>query len=263
MGWFWFLGMLVPVCGIIQVGSQSMADRYTYLPGIGLVIALVWSVAELAQRVPRLRPVLKPAVTAVTAILAVATVIQQRYWDNTTDLFEHALVVDERNWLAHLFAGAYYQANGEHPRALQELNRSLELAPTAGETYQKLGVSLTALDRTDELIDRCRRALDLDPNVNPARLWLGIALAQKGDLNGGAEQLGELVRRAPTDGNAHAEYGNVLVKLGRDEEARAQLQTALRLAPDHELALQAMADLNRKTATAPTGIPRPAGGGAR
>jgi tetratricopeptide (TPR) repeat protein len=238
-----------------------MADRYTYLPGIGLVIALVWSVAELARRVPRVRPFLKPTIAAVTAILAVATVIQQRYWDNTTDLFEHALVVDERNWLAHLFAGAYYQANGEHPRALQEFDRSLELAPTAGEVYPKLGNSLLALDRTDELIDRCRRGLALDPDLHPARLWLGIALEQKGDLPGAAEQLGEVARRTPNDANARAEYGNVLVKLHRYDEARPHLEAALKIRRGHELALQAMAEMDRGTVTtAPAATaPGPAG----
>jgi Tfp pilus assembly protein PilF len=263
VGWFWFLGMLIPVSGIIQVGSQSMADRYTYLPGVGLVIALVWSVSELAQRVPKVRPMLKPAVAGVTAILSVATVLQQRYWDNTTDLFEHALVVDERNWLAHLFAGTYYQANGDHPAALKEFDRSLELEPAAYETYQKLGISLMALDRVDELIDRCRKALELDPNLTTARLWLGIALGQKGELDEAARQLAEVARRTPGDANAHAEYGNVLVKMHRYNEARPELEAALKIKPGHELALQALAEMNRggipTTLTAPATASQPAG----
>jgi Flp pilus assembly protein TadD len=233
VGWFWFLGMLVPVSGVVQVGAQSMADRYMYLPSIGLTVAVVWGLHVALGRVAAARRLATPVVAGVVAVLCAATLLQQRYWASTLDLFEHALIVDERNALAHEMVGTVYQAGGDDARAVEHLERAVELAPNRWEALNNEGLSLYRLGRTDEAIVRARRATEVMPDAPSPRLILSAALEQKGDYAAAAAEAGEAVRLSPQDSNAHALLGAALAGLGRRDDAARAIAEALRLNPNH------------------------------
>jgi tetratricopeptide (TPR) repeat protein len=204
VGWFAFLGMLVPVLGFVQVGSQARADRYTYLPAIGIGIAVVWSVRELVGARPRRRALAAAATLAVLAGLAVATRAQLAHWRDTGTLYRRALAVTEKNFLAwnnyglwHLerrrdpttaldcfrraaeakgdYPEAWYNAGlalnrmGEHGRAVTAYQVALRMAPASADAWTNLGSSYRVLGRRAEALDAYRRALAVDPG-HPATL---------------------------------------------------------------------------------------------
>ncbi len=201
-GWLWFAGMLVPVIGLVQVGGQAHADRYTYLPTIGLLIVIVWGAAELAERLPAGRPVLVGAAFAVLAALSVATARQVGLWKDTRTLFTHALAVTRDNSVAHLNMGDVLLREGNVEAAIPHFREAVRLAPRLAEPYNKLGAALGARGQNEEAIDLFRRALELGETAE-LRHNLGFALG----------------------------------RLARTEEAIPEYMAALRLDPDHVLSL--------------------------
>lgn len=179
VGWLWFLGMLVPVCGIVQAGLQSMADRYMYLPSIGLFVAVVWGSADLLERLPRFRSLLMPASVAVVVLLAVCTWLQESYWQSTLDLFTHALVIDPKNWVAHDFVGLVHTAGGDDAAAIDDFKRAVAANPEHPYPHENLADSLMHLGRYDEAVEQYRAALSLQPDLEPARAGLARAMAAK------------------------------------------------------------------------------------
>jgi len=162
-GWFWFLGTLVPVIGLVQVGSQSLADRYTYVPHIGLFIALVWGAAELTARRAG-RNFFRPA--AVLLILGGCLAItraQLSRWRNTETLFLHALKVAPENAAAHFNLGRYYLKQQKFPAAAEHYAAAVGLKPDSAEGHNDLAFALAQLDRFDEALAHCDAALRLRP----------------------------------------------------------------------------------------------------
>jgi len=127
VGWLWYLGMLVPVIGLVQVGSQAMADRYTYLPLIGLAIAVAWGVPELFARLPGRRIAVPLLAVSAVAALTVTTSLQLRHWRDSEALFRHSLRVTERNHVAHSYLGAALLEQGRTAEAIREFENALEL----------------------------------------------------------------------------------------------------------------------------------------
>jgi hypothetical protein len=179
VGWFWFLGMLVPVCGIVQAGLQAMADRYMYLPHIGLFIAVVWGTGDLLERIPRLRSLAAPALGGVIALLAVCTWLQESYWQSTLDLFTHALVVDPNNWVAHDFVGLLHASGGDDAAAIADFRLAIANNPEHPNAHDNLADSLMRLGRVDEAIAEYREALVFQPDLQAAQAGLARALARK------------------------------------------------------------------------------------
>lgn len=214
VGWFWFLGMLVPVIGLVQVGSQSMADRYTYLPAVGLFLIAAWGLPDALPRRKAARPILTTATLAAILVLALAARAQTVHWRNTITLFHHAAAVTEGNYVAHLnlaealreagrreealehyraaiaarprLPRAYAALGGAlrswgHPaEALPPLRTALELDPTDARTHATLAMALDDLDRTEEAIAALRRALELDPSMANARRGLELLQTRSG-----------------------------------------------------------------------------------
>jgi tetratricopeptide (TPR) repeat protein len=211
IGWFWFLGMLVPVSGLaVQAGEQSMADRYTYLPGIGLLIAIVWGVSELAKSRPQVRSALKPVVVGIVVLFAFATVLQQRYWSGTRDLFEQAVAVDPDNWYAHGMLGFYHSNAGDEVTALSHYEKALAVKPSA-RLWLNSGMSLYLLGRFDEAIRQYQYALST--------------------ADGAQSPL------------VHYHLGNALARVGRKAEAARAFTDSLRLDPSNQLAREALTTL--------------------
>jgi tetratricopeptide (TPR) repeat protein len=254
VGWFWFLGMLLPVCGIIQVGLQSMADRYTYLPSIGLLLAVAWAVGGWLREWPRLQPVGALACAFTVATLASLALRQQRHWSNTLTLFEHALAVDPDNWLGHNMVGLVYASNGEraieqgnlplglrhHATAAEHLRRSVELNSGHYLSFHNYAWSLYRLGRLDESVGQFRRANACYDGFGWSHLYLAVALSDVGRPDEAESEFAAAARLLPNNAAVPFERGEALSRRGRREEARAWYAAALQLNPRHAGARRAL-----------------------
>ena len=223
VGWLWYLGTLVPVIGLTQAGEQAMADRFTYVPLLGVVTALVW-----------LLPARPPWAVAAGAVLVVALLVprtraQIAVWRDSVTLFSHALDVDERNPVAHLNLGYALGERGDLEAARRHLERALELRPQSPRAHVGLGNVLVSSGRADAAVAHYREALAMDPESKHALANLGLALANLGR----PEEAIPLYRRAlaidPTFAVAHKYLGVALANGGQTAEALAEFEQAVRL----------------------------------
>ncbi len=196
-GGLWFLVMLLPVIGLIQVGTQAYADRYTYLPSIGLCIAACWLGADAAARWPLLRPWLALSTSALITLCALQTARQIPVWKDGETLYRHALEVTAKNYTAHNNLGAIYLQEGK-----------LEPAET-----------------------HLREALGIRPDLHIARNNLGLILARRGELEEARREFETAVRCAPRYGEGHNNLAVTLERLGRDGEAAEHYRRALQVEP--------------------------------
>ena len=185
-GWLWFLGVLVPVTSVVQVGSQAMADRFAYIPQLGIFWAVVWSVRALPRPVLRWTPL---ATAAVVLALAVCTVRQVGFWTDTATLFDHTVSVTRDNGIARAIAGMGHKKRGEFPEAIAHYREAARLMPYNAEVRSLLGEALTHVGETDAAIAQLRNAVMLDPKDEHARRNLVAMLAQHGRMAEAAQYL--------------------------------------------------------------------------
>ncbi len=185
-GWLWFLGVLVPVTSVFQVGSQAMADRFTYIPQLGIFWAVVWSVRALPRPALRWMPL---AATAAVLTLAVCTVRQVGFWTDTATLFDHTVSVTRDNGIARAIAGMGHKKRGEFPQAIAHYREAARLMPRNAEVRCLLGEALTHTGETDAAIAQLRNAVLLDPQDEHARRNLVALLAQHGRMAEAAQFL--------------------------------------------------------------------------
>jgi tetratricopeptide (TPR) repeat protein len=265
-GWLWYLGTLVPVIGIVQVGSQALADRYAYLPLVGIYIVLAWGLDEWIDRRERLRAFLIPAVAVALAALATVTRVQIEHWSHSQALFEHALRVTRNNYVAHNNLGSVFESRGdlarasshfeqalriheEFPpahrnlglaltkqgdlsRAIAHLERAVALDPGYADAHDSLGVALQRQGDIERAAEHFERAVGLDPDHVQARNNLGVVLESRGDLEGASVHYEHALRIDPDFAEAHCNLGNVLLSRGDPEGARTRYERALAIRPD-------------------------------
>jgi tetratricopeptide (TPR) repeat protein len=227
VGWFWYLGTLVPVIGLVQVGVQSRADRYTYLPMVGIAIMLAWGGAELAGR----RGGARVAVVGLAGVAAagwLAVTWQQiGYWQDSIALFRRAVGVTEGNYIAHGNLGASLRNSGQVAEAVEHFEVAQKLHPTDSRVEENLGEALLALDRISEAIPHLQQSIRLQPTSSKAYVDLGSAFAKTGRMEEAAAAYREALRLAPMEPGAHYGLGTVLLARGLREEARLHLEKAL------------------------------------
>jgi tetratricopeptide (TPR) repeat protein len=228
VGWFWYLGTLVPVIGLIQVGRQGMADRYTYIPLIGLFILATWAIADLAERLR----IQKPALAVASALLLVFMLhswIQVSYWHDTESLWQHTLLVTERNALAEAGMGMVHDDKGELDKALQHFRTALAIEPNDAKTHNLVGQDLFAQNKLDEALAEFRETLRLEPGNSMAEYNLGLVYGARGDVAKAVEHFGASVQLNP--GNPIGQYnlGRTLLDAGKPQEASDHLSQALQL----------------------------------
>jgi tetratricopeptide (TPR) repeat protein len=266
-GWLWYLGMLVPMIGILQVGAQAHADRYTYLPQIGLYLALAWTVAELGIRWSRYRLLLSGTCAAVLALLVICTRHQVSYWQNSHTLWTRALAFTSENIIAQNNLGNALLDEGnvdeailhfenarqikpEDPKAafnlgnaliqkgrlndgIENLTQALQLKPDYAEAHINLASAFLKVDRVDDAIDHYQKALQILPNLATAWNDLGFARLQKGSVADAIACFRKAVELDPGQAVTRNNLGNALVQQGKIDEAIAHYQTALQLKPDY------------------------------
>ncbi|KAB0670275.1 tetratricopeptide repeat protein [Oryzomonas sagensis] len=232
MGWLWYGVTLVPVIGLVQVGGQSMADRYTYIPIIGLFIMIVWGGAEIGARLPRFRTALIAVCVSLVLGCAVLTWNQVRYWHDDITLLTHALAVTDNNYMAHIFLGNALLEQGEADQAIAQYHEALKTFPNYELTIYSLGTAYDQQGRTEQAISQYRLALKIKPDYGEARHRLGIDLDNQGKTAEAVQQLVEAVRLVPDFVEGHYDLGIALDHLGRSDQAIAEYYEALRLRPD-------------------------------
>jgi tetratricopeptide (TPR) repeat protein len=207
VGWFWFLGTLVLGTGVVQVGSTVMADRFMYLPQIGLWIAVVWAGAKLAREAIGFRWPFTVAAAMVPAVLMICAWRQVATWRDPATLWTHALACNSENYLAHSNYALYLAKRGQLAEAIEEYGKMLRLQPQSAEGHTNLANALARRGHFREAIDHYRRALEL----------------------------------APSDALAHYNCGYTLARCGQFDAAIAEYEAALRIKPDEPTFRRALA----------------------
>ncbi len=231
MGWFWYLGTLVPAIGLIQVGVQSRADRYTYLPVIGIAIMLAWGASDLVAR----RVALKPAVAAIAALVCASwmalTWSNLQSWRNSATLFQRAIAATQDNYVAYSNLGAALRHDGRVDDAIPNFERALSIKPHFADAQSGLGEALLTEGRLDEAAPHLAEAVRLEPQSATAHVNLGAMLSKRGDSSAAAGQYRIALQLDPDSAPAHCGLGVALGEQRRTEEALAQLYESIRIDP--------------------------------
>jgi Tfp pilus assembly protein PilF len=233
VGWFWYIGTLVPVIGLLQVGEQSMADRYTYIPLIGLFIIIAFGVPELLARWQVKKTALAVAGGGISAAFMFTTITQVGYWRDSRTLFQHALEVTSGNWVAHLNLGLVLAKQEKTSDAISHYTESLRIKPNYAKTHNDLGAALGKQGNLTGATVHLQRAIQIDPSLADAHNNLGITYAIQGKTPEAMEQFREAVRLNPDQWDAHYNLGLVLERQGKFDDAIAQYSNALRIKSDY------------------------------
>ena len=271
VGWLWYCGVLVPVIQVIQTGTHGMADRYTYLPSLGVMILAVWGVYELMQgkaaggvereerreerqereereergsvghalarstlHASRSTLILLSVAGGAAIVLCVALTRQQiGYWRDSETLFRHLLEVTKNNYAGHVNLGTVYSRRGQLDEAIREYRESLRLNPYYGLTHYNLGNALLQKGEVDEAIQHYQLSILLLPMYVDSYNNLGLALRKKGRVDEAIRQFQQAARLKPDDADIHYNLGAALAQRGQMDEAIRQFQEALRLQPDY------------------------------
>ena len=232
VGWLWFLGTLIPTIGIIQVGSQSIADRYTYIPCIGIFIILAWAAEQLTRKWPVRKLLPAAAAAGVIACIAV-TEVQIGAWRNNETLCRHAVAVTDDNYIAINNLGVSLADSGRPDEAIKEYQESLRIKPKYAPAMMNLGVQMTRLRRLDEAVALFRATLAITPGSAEAHNDLGSTLTDQGKLDEAIVNFQQAIRLRPDYPKAHYNWGLARARQSRWNDAIAQYQEALRLDPEY------------------------------
>ncbi len=232
VGWFWYLGTLVPVIGLIQVGTQAMADRYFYIPSVGLLIMMVWGIPEFFRTSTRGQKILSVIAATYLLILMPITWIQVRYWTDSLALFTHAIDVTENNAMAYMNMGVASSHQGKKAEAVKYYTEALRLAPGQVEILNKLALVLKDLGKTNEAIQRLSEALRLKPDDIETLNNLGVVLKDSGKIDEAIRYFSEALQLKPGDVGTLNNIGLALADMGKTEEAIRKLSEALQSDPE-------------------------------
>jgi tetratricopeptide (TPR) repeat protein len=255
VGWLWYLGMLVPVIGLLQAGSQAMADRYTYLPQIGLCLALAWAAADVCRPGPYRRWVGSGASTLLLVVLAGCAWRQTSFWRESETLWNHALACTTGNYLAHFSLGSILSGQHRSQEAMAHYRQATEINPNYAEAHTAIGVVSFNAGRPDEALDHLRTALQIKPNYALAHYNLGIVFAARGQLDEAMRQYRAALEIKSDDAGALYGLGLALQACGRVGEAITQFQQSVAIRADHAeaqyhlgLALQSQGEFDEAVA---------------
>jgi tetratricopeptide (TPR) repeat protein len=246
VGWFWFVGTLVPVLGLVHGGGQSMADRYTYVPLIGLAIVVAWGVPHVLATWRHERVVLALVSGVFLLGCAARTFAQVSTWKDGVTLWAHAIEVTQGNFIAHDGLGHALALQGQHAEAASHYERAIAIDPDHERPHNNLGIALEQLGRPTEAILQYREALRIKPDYVEAHVNLGVALARTGRLDEAVHHLSTALALRPDFAPAHYNLGAAMLERGDRERAGHHFSEALRLDPRHEGAKRQLALLSRK-----------------
>src|SRR5208283_3372706 len=232
VGWFWYLGALFPVSGLMQAGAQAMADRYTYFPFIGIAIMAAWGIPLLIKPEDTRKKILFPAAIAALSIMAVFTWQQCGYWKNSIELSKHTLQVTKDNFVAHdSFASALVK-KGKIEEAIEHYNKAIYLAPEYDNAYKNRGIAYTKLGRYQLAIKDYNKAIYLKPDNADVYYNRGAIYIKLGQYQMAIEDYNKAIRLKPDDADAYNNRGTIYTKFGQYQMAIEDFNNAIRLKPD-------------------------------
>jgi protein O-mannosyl-transferase len=232
-GWFWYLGMLVPVIGLVQVGGQAHADRYTYLPQIGFALAIVWAITDLTASWHWRRPVLLGVSLSALIALTVCTWKQIGYWRNDESLWGHAIACTAGNYTAHNNLGYILAAKGRNTEAIKQYQQALELNPNFSDCANNLGTVYLHQGQLDNALGYYQQALTINPGFAEVHNNLGILLTKQGKTTEAIEHYRKAIELKPDRAEFYNNLGNLLTTQGHTAEAAPLFQKALGVDPDN------------------------------
>jgi tetratricopeptide (TPR) repeat protein len=233
VGWLWYLGTLVPVIGLVQVGSQPFADRYTYIPVIGLFIVVAWGSAEALPHFRFKRVALPTAAAVVIGVLAVTARAQVETWRNSVALWQHALEVTSGNYRAESNLGHALAGLGRTGDAIAHYSRALLINPAYPDAHNNLGIALEGTGHVDDAIAHYAEALRVNPQYVDAHNNVGVALTTRGEADDAIRHFSEALRLEPDRADVINNLGVALLRKGEPGEAARQFRAALQLNPSY------------------------------
>ena len=233
VGWLWYLGMMIPVIGMVQISYYAHADRYTYLPQIGLYLMLTWTAADLCAGWRHRRVLLGGLSTVILVALIFCAHTQTLYWRNSEVLWAHTLACTSDNYIAHYNLGDALIKKRRMDEAIAHFQTALQIKPDYAEAHDNLGNALFQKGRVDEAITHYQTALQIRPDNAKAHNNLAIALFQTGRVNEAITHYQTALQIKPDYAEAHNNLGNALFQKGRVDEAITHYQTALQIKPDY------------------------------
>ena len=232
VGWFWFIGTLIPVIGLVQVGAQALANRYTYISYIGLFIMIAWGLPELLSKWPQRKIALGLSMVIVLTILGICAHQQVSYWNNGTSLFTHVIKVTQDNYFAHYGLGISYKNLGCHQDAIESYKQAIRINPDYDEAYNDLGISYFILGRYQDAIEAYKQAIRINPDLAKAYNNLGNACLFLERYQDAIESYKQAIGIKPDLAEAYYNLGAAYLKLGRYQNAIEAYKQAIRIKPD-------------------------------
>jgi tetratricopeptide (TPR) repeat protein len=232
-GWFWYIITLIPVIGLVQVGIQSMADRYMYIPMTGLLIIIAWGVKGLTASWKHHKRILTASAVLILSAMFVKTSVQLQYWQNSFVLFEHALDVTSNNYIMHNNFGAFLDEQGQMEQAIEQFQKSLAIKPNSAETRNNLANVLRDTGKADEAINEYYKAIKLKPNFSDAHYNLAIALSSQNKVDEAINEYREAIRLSPDNVDAVSNLALELSQKGDYSQSVELYKKALEIEPDN------------------------------
>ena len=233
IGWLWFVGMLIPVIGLVQVGIQAHADRYNYLPQIGLTLIATWAFTDLSRGRPYGRAVIVPISLAVVIALAWIARIQSSYWFDSQSLWEHALAVAPDNEMVREHLSEAYLSKGRIEDSIAQGREAARLLPQSADAHGVLGAALARTSELEEARSELLTALKLNPKLARARFNLANVLLQQGNADAAVASYQSELDLYPNFAEGHNNLANALLRMGQLDKAREHLRIALQLNPKY------------------------------
>jgi Flp pilus assembly protein TadD len=240
VGWFWFVVTLVPVIGLVQVGLQAFADRYTYIPYIGLFIMIAWGVPELLSKWPQRKIALGLSMVISLTALGICAHRQVSFWNNSFTLFSHAIEVTQNNYIAHNNLGVACNSIGRYQDAVEAYKQAIKIKPDYAEAHYNLGVTYGILGRSKDEIEKYKLAIKIRPAYVKAYYNLGVSYKDLGRYKEAIEVYKQAIKIKPDYAEAHLNLGAVYYTLGRYGEAIEAYKQAIRIKSDFAMAHYAL-----------------------
>ena len=231
VGWFWYLGTLVPVIGLVQIADIARADRYTYLPSVGIVMMITWGIPFLFYHKVISKKILFTAGIAVLTILSILTWQQCRYWKNSIELYNHTLKVTKNTYFIRHLLGRALAEKGNTKEAIDQYDEAIKLKPKNANAYQARGNAYEKLGQYQQAFAEYNKAVRLEPNDKTYNSR-GLAYYKLGQYREALADHNEAIRLNPDVADAYQARGNAYEKLGQYQQALADYNEAIRLNPD-------------------------------
>ena len=240
VGWFWFVGTLVPAIGLVQVGLQALADRYAYISYIGLFVIIAWGLPELLSKWPQRKIALSMSMVIALTTLGICTHTQAGYWRNSYTLFSHVAEVSQNNYIAYNYLGAALNSMGRYQDAIEAYKQAIKINPYFADPFVGLGITYDKLGSWQNEVEAYKQAIKLKPGYANAYYNLGVAYKDLGRLEDAMEAYKQTIKFNPDYAEAYNNLGVTYYQLGRYQDAIEAYKQAIKIKPDFAVAHYAL-----------------------